>query len=240
MATTRTEQITATDGSGTFAGRVIIPDAGSGPGLLLLQEIFGVNDYLQEVGERLAALGYVTLAPDLFWRQEPGVALPHDEASLGKGIQLAMGFDAAKGSEDLGASLAHLRSLPEVQGGAGVLGFCFGGTMAYLTAAAHDPDVAVSYYGSQIPDLLGMADGVTCPILFHFAGADAFLALERAEAVAATFADRPGAQVIIHPGAGHAFDNSFAPAFHQPEPAARAWEETRAFLAQHLPVPVAS
>src|SRR5689334_19401896 len=161
----RTATISATDGSGTFAGTVTLPPSGSGPGLLLLQEIFGVNEYLRAVGQRLASLGYVTLAPDLFWRQEPGVDLAHDESSMGKGMQLAQGFDSDKGAEDLGAALAALRGLPEVTGGAGALGFCFGGTMAFLTAAVHDPDVVVSYYGSGVPSMLGMAGSVTCPIL---------------------------------------------------------------------------
>jgi carboxymethylenebutenolidase len=233
----RTEMISATDGSGSFAGTVTVPPAGQGPGLLLLQEIFGVNEYLRAVGQRLAALGYVTLAPDLFWRQEPGVDLPHDESAMGKGMQLAQGFDADKGAADLGASLAALRSLPEVGGrGAGVLGFCFGGTMAFLAAAVHDPDVAVSYYGSGVPSMLGMADQITCPILFHFGEADPFLPLEGAKAVEAAFGGREGCEVHIHAGAGHAFDNSFAPTFHQPEPATAAWDQTSAFLARHLPV----
>jgi carboxymethylenebutenolidase len=232
----RIDTIPATDGSGSFAATVTLPPSGSGPGLILLQEIFGVNEYLRAVGQRLAALGYVSLAPDLFWRQEPGVDLPHDESAMGKGMGLAQGFDADKGSEDLGASLQFLRSLPEVTGGAGALGFCFGGTMAFLTAAAHDPDVAVSYYGSGVPSMLGMADAVTCPVLFHFGAADPFLPLEGAKAVEAAFAGREGCEVHIHEGAGHAFDNSFAPTFHQPEHAARAWDQTSAFLARHLPV----
>ncbi|MGI8751230.1 MAG: dienelactone hydrolase family protein [Acidimicrobiales bacterium] len=237
MAPTRTEDIGATDGSGTFAGTVTLPAGGSGPGLMLLQEIFGVNDYIVDVARRLAELGYVTLAPDLFWRQEPGVALGHDQAALEKGMSLAQRFDGAKGAEDLGAALAHLRSLPEVRGGAGAIGFCFGGVMAYLTAAVADPDVAVAYYGSGVPDLLAMADQVACPILFHFGTADAFLPSERAEEVRAVFESRPDAEVRVHEGAGHAFDNSFAPQFSQPEHAEVAWGQTVAFLRRYLPVP---
>jgi carboxymethylenebutenolidase len=156
---------------------------------------------------------------------------------MGKGMQLAQGFDADKGAEDLGAALAHLRALPEVSGGAGALGFCFGGTMAFLTAAAHEPDVAVSYYGSGVPGMLGMADAVRCPILFHFGGADPFLPVEGARAVESAFGARPDAEVHIHEGGGHAFDNSFAATFHQPEHAATAWDQTAAFLSRHLPLP---
>jgi carboxymethylenebutenolidase len=84
--------------------------------------------------------------------------------------------------------------------------------------------------------MLGLADQVRCPILFHFGEADPFLPLEGAQAVEAAFADRDGCEVHIHAGAGHAFDNSFAPTFHQPEPAAAAWDQTSAFLLRHLPV----
>jgi carboxymethylenebutenolidase len=236
MATTRTENIAAVDGSGTFAGTITLPAAGSGPGLVLLHEIFGVNAYVLDVARRLAELGYVTLAPDLFWRQEPGVRLGHDPADLQKGMSLAQNFDGAKGAEDLGAALGHLRSLPEVHGGAGAIGFCFGGVMAYLTAVTADPDVAVSYYGSAVPDLLSMADQVACPILFHFGTADAYLARERSEEVRTVFEGRPDAEVHLHEGAGHAFDNSFAPQFSQPEHARVAWEQTAEFLHRHLPV----
>lgn len=235
MASSRTEEIAATDGSGTFAGTVTVPEGGTGPGLLLLQEIFGVNDYIEDVGRRLAQLGYVSLAPDLFWRQRPGVRLGATDEDLAAGMQLAQSFDFSAGVADLLASLAHLRSLPEVTGGAGAIGFCFGGVMAYLTAAHGDPDVTVSYYGSGVPDLLDLAGQVDCPILFHFGDDDAFLPVERAEAVATAFAERPGAVVRIHSGGGHAFDNWTNPRFSQPDIAASAWETTAAFLAEHLP-----
>jgi carboxymethylenebutenolidase len=235
MLTTRTEQIPATDGSGTFAGVVTVPDAGSGPGLLLLQEIFGVNDYIEDVGRRLARLGYVSLAPDLFWRQQPGVRLGSSDEDLAAGMALGQGFDPEAGVADLLAALAHLRGLPETAGGTGAIGFCFGGVMAYLVAAHGDPDVAVSYYGSAVPDLLGLAEQVRCPILFHFGDQDPYLPLERAEQVATAFADRPATEVLIHRGGGHAFDNWANPRFSQPAVAAPAWESTAAFLAQRLP-----
>jgi carboxymethylenebutenolidase len=235
MPTTRTEPITATDGSGTFAGTVTLPDAGSGPGLLLLHEIFGVNDYIVDLGRRLAELGYVSLAPDLFWRQEPGVHLGIGDDDLARGMQLGQAFDPGTGVEDVLASLDHLRGLPEITGRVGVIGFCFGGVMAYLTAAHGGPDAAVSYYGSGVPDLLGLADRITCPVLFHFGGSDPYLPRDEAERVAETFAGRVDADVHLHDGAGHAFDNWTNPRFSQPEPAAAAWETTAAFLARHLP-----
>src|SRR3954471_18643527 len=119
MPTTRTDTVIAADG-GEFHAHVTVPDAGRGPGILLLQEIFGVNEYLTSKAADLAALGYVVLCPDVFWRVEPDVALAHDEAALQKGFELVGAYmgQIAETTKiaDLGAALAHLRGLPEVTG----------------------------------------------------------------------------------------------------------------------------
>jgi len=228
-------QITAGDG-GTFGGLLVRPEAGSGPGLVLLQEIFGVGPYIEAVAERLAGLGYVVLAPDLFWRIEPGLVLPHDEGGLTKAMETAQRFDPEAGLADCDAALRHLRSLDEVTGGAGVIGFCFGGTLAFQVAARSEPDAAVSYYGSGVPDSLDLADRITCPLLLHFGGEDPYLPRERVEEVLAAVEHRPNVELHVHEGAGHAFDNHEAPAFHQPEAAATAWGQTADFLSRSLPV----
>lgn len=125
------ERITAPDGA-NFDGYVISPDGGRGPGILLLQEIFGVGGYLRAVAERLAELGYVVVMPDVFWRIEPGLALDHDEA----GLQAAFGYMGRyaeiweQGMADLDAAYDHLASMPAVGGGVGLMGFCLGGRLA--------------------------------------------------------------------------------------------------------------
>ena len=235
MTTTRTETVT-TEGE-SFSGHVALPDAGSGPGLLVLQEIFGVNTYIRSVLDRVAQMGYVAMAPDMFWRQEPDFVVEPDEGDDGMTRAFAaMGsFDEALGSADLGAALDHLRRLPECDGRVGVIGFCFGGTLTFLAASDHDPECAVSYYGSGVADALdAKAAGVSCPILFHFGGDDPYLPNEMAEAIAARFATVDTATVVTQAGAGHAFDNSFNPAFANPEAAAEAWRITTEFLAEHL------
>ncbi|MBA3303192.1 MAG: dienelactone hydrolase family protein, partial [Acidimicrobiia bacterium] len=180
---TRTETVTAPDG-GTFDAHVALPEGGTGPGLLLLQEIFGVNSYLKAVGDRLAWLGYVVLAPDLFWRIERNIALPHDKASLATAFGYLQRFDLDQGLLDCDAALAHLRALPEVDDGkAGVLGFCLGGRMAYGVAARSEPDTAVSYYGSGIADALDEAGRITSPVLFHFGQEDPFIGLDQVERI---------------------------------------------------------
>ncbi len=151
-------------------------------------------------------------------------------------MQFAQQLDPAKAVQDAIAALNTLRERSEVMNRkAGVLGFCLGGTLAFGVAAHGDPDTAVSYYGSGVPDMLGEADAITCPLLLHFGGADQFIPRERVDSVA-QFADtRPNFECHIQEDAGHAFDNP-SPMFHNPDAAARAWEITREFLARTLPI----
>jgi carboxymethylenebutenolidase len=233
MVSTRTEVVSARDG-GAFDAYTVIPERGSGPGILLLQEIFGVSEYVRDAASRVAELGYVVLVPDLYWRMEPNVVIPPDEEGLAKAVTLSQRFDLEAGLQDCDTALEHLRGLPEVGGPAGVVGFCFGGTLAFHVAARSGPDTAVCYYGSGIPGALDEADDITCPILFHFGGSDPYIAREAIEQVWQRFAGRDDAELHIQDDAGHAFDNP-APLFHHAEAAAEAWEITAAFLHRTLP-----
>jgi carboxymethylenebutenolidase len=232
MATT----IAMRDG-GQMGMHVSLPEAGSGPGVLVLMEIFGVGPYIKRATERLAELGYVAAAPDIYRRVEPGLELDHDEAGLQRAFEAVGRLDHAGAVEDAIGALEALREMPETAGfGVGVLGFCLGGTHAFHVAASANPAVAVCYYGSGIAESLGRAGEITCPVLFHFGGEDPYIPREDAEAVRAVAAERPGWECHIQPDGGHAFDNHEAPMFHRPQPAARAWEITRDFLARQLPV----
>jgi carboxymethylenebutenolidase len=235
MTRSRNEQIDAADGD-HFDAHVVIPDSGAGPGILVIQEIWGVNDYIKEAGERLAELGYVTLAPDLFWRMERNVALPHDDEGLQKGLELGQRLDPQRAVEDCNRAFEHLSKLPEVRGRPGVLGFCLGGSLAYFVAASGNPTVAVSYYGSAVPDALDQVERISCPILFHFGGADPYIPRERIEDARRACEGRPHVEFHVHEGAGHAFENYKAPMFHNPEAARAAWKITADFLRRNLPV----
>lgn len=233
--TSRTETINAADG-GTFDGHLVLPDGGSGPGLVVVQEVFGVNHYIRGVCDRLAALGYAALAPDLFWRLEPGLELPPTDEGLTAAMGYASRFDWDTGIADTRAALDHLAALDEVSGDrAGVIGFCFGGTMAFRVAAHADPSVCVSYYGSGVPDALGEGKSITCPTLIHFGRLDPFMPDGGMDAVSSWAADRADVEVVFH-DAGHAFDNHTNPAFSNPSAASAAWTLTSEFLARHLPV----
>jgi carboxymethylenebutenolidase len=185
-----TRQVTIEPG---FEAHLELPASGSGPGLVLLQEIFGVNEYVRDAARRLAELGYVVLAPDLYRRTEPGLELgPGD---LQRAFAAVQKLDQAAAVEDALATLDALRELPAVADGlAGVLGFCLGGTLAWHAAATGDPDVAVCYYGSGIPGGLDLASRITCPVLLHFGGADPYIPREQVDAVAALAAARAGVE----------------------------------------------
>jgi carboxymethylenebutenolidase len=211
-----------------------LPPSGSGPGVLLLQEALGVNDYVRGVADRLAAQGYVVLAPDVYWRHERKVDLAHDEAGLGRAFELMGRLDRDVTSADLRDALRHLRGMPDVgDAKVGVIGFCMGGALTYRVACDADPDCAVSYYGVGIDAELERAASLECPILFHFGADDAFIPLDATMRVNDALGARPGVAIEVHEGAGHAFDNPGAP-WHDAEVAARAWDRTTAFLAEHL------
>lgn len=231
--TTRSVRVPTRDG-GEADAHVAVPESGSGAGVLLLQEALGVNHYLRGVADRLAAQGYVVLAPDVYWRQERKVDLSHDEAGLGRAFQLMGRLDPEVTSADLADALRHLRGMPEVGGAkVGVLGFCMGGALTYRVACDADPDCAVSYYGVGIEADLDRAASLECPILFHFGADDAFIPLDAGTRVSDALGARPNVEIEVHERAGHAFDNPDAP-WHDAEAAARAWARTTDFLAANL------
>jgi len=225
--------VTTHDG-GQMPAYVAMPASGRGPGMVVLQEIFGITDYIKQRTRDLAALGYLAMAPQLFWRLGADVALPEDTP---EGLQQAFGYvqrlDFARAIDDAAAALEHLRQMPETSGRAGVIGFCMGGRLAYLLAASAKPDVVVSYYGSGIGGELDRADQIAAPIQFHFGESDQYLPLDEAHRIRETFAARSDADVRFHANAGHAFDNP-SPMFHDAEASRVAWPQTADFLRRYF------
>jgi carboxymethylenebutenolidase len=215
---------------------VTLPEGERGPGLVVLQEIFGVTEYVLSRARNLAGLGYVTVVPELYWRLGSNVVT--DERTEA-GLQEAFGYysklDMAQAIDDAVATLEHVRAMPETGGRAGVLGFCLGGRLAYEVGVRASPDVVVSYYGSGIADRLDDASKLECPVIFHFGGDDPYLPAEQTQRIEAAFAGRPAAEFHTHPGAGHAFDNFRSPMFHHQPAAEAAWPQTTAFLLRALP-----
>ncbi|RBQ14547.1 dienelactone hydrolase family protein [Spongiactinospora rosea] len=232
--TTRTERVTVSDGA--FDMPVWLPASGRGPGILLIQEVWGVGPYIRKVGEDLAALGYVVGAPELFWRLHEHWEGAHDDAGLAASLDLASRFDFERGVEDSAAALGHLRGLPEVAGRAGTFGICLGGSIGYMLGARGLPDAVVAFYGSAIPDATDLMDSVRAPLLCVFGGSDPYIPRDKVAKVEEAAAGRPGVEVRVYEKAGHAFHNHLAPRFHDPEYAPRAWEAATTFLSRHLPV----
>ena len=229
-------RVTVPTDAGEMPARLWVPESGSGPGLLLLQEIFGVSAYIARRGADLAAVGYVVLAPELYWRLDPE---PIDEARPGA-IEEAMGraqqLDWETTVGDAVAALHALEGRDDVTGGTGVIGFCFGGGLAFNVAAVADPAVLVSYYGSALPGLLDLAPQVTAPSLHHFGTVDAYIDLPTVEKIreAVTAGGTP-VEFELYDGANHAFDNDSFMLHHQ-HASRTAWHRTLEFLARELPL----
>ena len=234
MAGSRTVPVPR-DEAGSMPLHVWVPEGGSGPGVLLIQEIFGVGPYLRDVAGRLVDAGYVVGAPEVFWRFAPGWEAGHDEAGLEASLAKVGQMDPAAAAADCTAALDTLAGLDEVVGAPAVLGFCLGGTLAWAVAAGGEPSACVSYYGSGVPQMLDQVDAVTCPTLFHFGRDDAYIPFEGVEALDAVIAGRDGVVLNVE-DAGHAFDNHHAEMFHDEAAAASAWAKTMAFLGEHVPV----
>ena len=217
-----------------FAGYLALPPAGSGPGLVLFQEIFGVNEHIRAVAEQYALDGFVVLAPDLFWRQAPRVELGYDMGDRSAAMALMQAYSADNAAADIAASVAALRARPEVAGAKlGAFGYCMGGRLAYLTAAASaNIDAAVAFYGGGIHGQLDRAAAVTCPVQFHYAGHDDNISPEAVEKVRHAFAGK-AAEVFVYPGASHGFNCWARASYHAPS-AALAHGRALAFLAAEL------
>jgi carboxymethylenebutenolidase len=215
-----------------FDGYLALPGSGGGPGVVVFQEIFGINDNIRGICDRLAGEGYVALAPDVFWRLEKRFERK-DESGMPDGMALVQELDFGLAAEDAAATVAHLRGLPETTGRVGAIGFCLGGTLTYLCATSTDVDAAVPYYGSGIHDMLDRADRLTCPTLFHYGDRDPYIPSEQIEKVENAMAGKPNVTVQHH-DAGHAFSNWDAPSMYDERAAAAAWEQTRGFLARNL------
>lgn len=167
--------IKAEDG-GSFHGFLARPDSGTGPGIVVLQEIFGVNFVMRELCHHFAAAGYLALCPDLFWRQEPDVELSDkSEGEWGRAFGFYQGFDVDLGIKDAGAAIEQLRGTDGCTGKVGTVGYCLGGLLAYLTATRTAADASVGYYGVGIEGMLDEQGAIKTPHMTHIAEKDQFV-----------------------------------------------------------------
>jgi len=193
---------------GEFEAYMALPASGYGPGIVVLQEIFGVNSHMRSVADWYAAHGFVALCPDLFWRVERGVELTDRGDDWKKAVEFYQKLDEAKAVEDSAAALDFLRKHEACSGRAGAVGFCMGGNLAYLLSTRFKPDCAVGYYGVGIEKGLEEAKKLSSPLLLHIAERDKFCPPEAQARIHATLDENPLVTIHDYPGLDHAFARS--------------------------------
>lgn len=209
------------------------PPSGHGPGILLLQEIFGVNAHIRGIADQFALAGFTVLAPDLFWREGRRVELGYVGDDRERALALMRTLTREQAVSDMTASLAALRARPECGPRVAAVGYCMGGRLAFAAAALCDVQAAVAYYGGGIADQSALAAKIDCPVLFHHAEMDASIPPAAVATVQAAMAASPAAdraEFHIYPGAQHGF-NCWARSAYHPASSALALGRTLQFLA---------
>jgi len=228
------ENITIKSSDGKeFSGYLARPESGSGPGLLLIQEIFGVNSHIREVADLYAQEGFVVLAPDLFWRIEPGVEIGYSQKELEKGMGYYQKLDFKQAVSDLGDAVATLRKLLSVTGKVGAIGYCLGGHLAYRLAASGKVDASVSYYGGGIDQALDEAKNIKCPLIMHFGELDTHIPLAAVEKIRKAVAGKEFVTIYVYRGADHGFNCDQRGSYDR-KSAMLAYSRSAAFLHKHL------
>lgn len=198
-------EIQAKDG-GSFKAYIALPDVTPAPAVIMIQEIFGVNQEMRDKCDHMADLGYVGIAPDLFWRIEPGIELvDHVQEQLERAFHLFAEFDQDKGMLDLSVTLDQIRAHESCNGKVACIGYCLGGKMAYRMACETSIDASVSYYGVGIEAMLNHAENIQKPLLMHIAGDDEFVPKDAQEKIIEHMKDNDFAETYRYAGMDHAF-----------------------------------
>jgi carboxymethylenebutenolidase len=200
------DRITIEGRDGAFAAYIARPKAVLAPAVVVLQELFGVNADIRKTCDELANQGFIAVAPDLFWRQEPGVNLKvTSEADWQHGLHLYQAYDRDAGAKDVKDTVNTVSKLPECTGRVAVLGYCLGALMVFLTAVRYGVDAAVAYHGGDTDKYLGEIDGLNAPFLMHLAEEDEFISKAAQAEIKAALATKANTTVYSYPGQHHAF-----------------------------------
>ena len=228
------DRITIEGRDGAFGAYMARPKTLPAPAVVVLQEIFGVNMDMRETCDELAAQGFIAVCPDLFWRQEPGLDLNHwSDAEWKKGLALYAVYDRDKGVRDIVDTAHAAGQLDGASGKVGVMGFCLGGLMTFLTAAREKIDAAVAYHGGETEKYLDEADKITAPMLMHLAEEDEFISKEAQTKIKAALSNKPNVEIYSYPGCKHAFARHTGTHYNAAA-AAKANGRTWQFLHDHL------
>jgi carboxymethylenebutenolidase len=228
----QTLDITTHDG--TFKAYIARPAVLPAPAIVVVQEIFGVNADLRDTCDELATQGYFALSPDLFWRMEAGVDMSDQtEAEWKKGFALYTAFDYTSGVSDIAATLQTARTLSGANGKVGLMGYCLGGLMTFLTTARHGADASVVFYGGNTEKYLDEARNIKNPLLMHLGEEDEYISKDAQQAIVAALTGNEFAEVFTYPGCSHAFARHRGIHFHK-EAAQLANSRTSDFFQHHL------
>ncbi|MBW4456422.1 MAG: dienelactone hydrolase family protein [Nostoc indistinguendum CM1-VF10] len=219
---------------GSFSAYLAAPSTQPLAGIVLIQEVLGVNNNMRQTADDFAKAGYLVLVPDLYWRLEPDVQLdPEDEKQWAKAFELLRAFDVDSGVEDLKASLSFLRQYPSSTGKVGSVGFCLGGKLAYFMATRTDADANVSYYGVDIDKNLAEATKIQKPLILHMSENDEFVSPSAQATIQQGLKDNPLITIYRYEGVSHGFSRVGSSAYRK-QAAELARDRTLAFLKQHL------
>jgi carboxymethylenebutenolidase len=231
---TKSIRVDTIDQSGAFDAYVAEPADTPRGAIIVIQEIFGVNAGIRRKCDRLAEAGYLALAPDLFWRLEPGIELDPDvEPEFQRALDLMGKFNQDSGVRDIEATIKAARAHLGGRGKVGVVGYCLGGRLAFMTAARTDVDASVGYYGVGIDNLLGEKQAIAHPVLLHVPEEDHFVDKHAQARMHEGLDDHPKVTIYDYPGEDHGFATEFGKRRSE-KSADIADERTAAFFAEHL------
>jgi carboxymethylenebutenolidase len=200
------ERTMISTGDGTFSAYVARPAKAKAPAVVVIQEIFGVNQVMRDITDGLAGQGYLAICPDLFWRIEPGIDITdHTPADWKRAFELFNAFDVEAGVGDIAATIAHVRADGGCNGKVGAVGYCLGGQLAFLTATRTDADASASYYGVGLENRVAEVEKLTHPLLMHIAEEDQFVPKPAQAVILAALKDHPQIEIHTYPGCDHAF-----------------------------------
>ena len=231
---TNTTTISTLAGDGDFHAYRAVPAGTPKAAIIVIQEIFGVNAGIRRKCDTLAEAGYLAIAPDLFWRLEPGIELDPDiKPEFDRALELMGKFDQDKGIADIEAAVRAARSELGDGGKVGVVGYCLGGRLAFMTAARTDVDASVGYYGVGIDGLLAEKHAIAHPVLLHVPEEDHFVDKDAQAAMHAGLDDHPKVTIYDYAGEDHGFATEFGER-RSDASAKLADERTAKFFAENL------
>lgn len=227
------QDVTINTADGEFGGYLAVPGTANGAGIVVIQEIFGVNGFVRAVADSYAARGYFALAPDLFWRIEPGVQLTDkSKEEWNRAFALMNKFDTELGVKDIQAAIEHLRG-EEKCAKVGAVGYCLGGSLAYLTATRTNVDATIGYYGINIQQMLDEARSIRKPLMLHIGEKDQYVPPSAQKQIIEGLKDNPLVTIHTYPEMDHAFARLGGEHFDQAN-TDLANGRTATFFRQHL------